>query len=150
MDTLTHALSGALLARATAPADSADGIPLRRRVVLGSLAAAFPDIDVVASWMSPLAYLYHHRGITHSWVMLALWAVVLAWLCTKVWRKGPGWKAYAGVIAWGIAVHIAGDWITSFGTMMFAPLSDARLGIAPRSSSICGLAASSSPGCWRV
>ena len=129
MDTLTHALSGALLARATAPADSADGIPLRRRVVLGSLAAAFPDIDVVASWMSPLAYLYHHRGITHSWVMLALWAVVLAWLCTKVWRNGPGWKAYAGVIAWGIAVHIAGDWMTSFGTMMFAPLSNARLGI---------------------
>ena len=128
MDTLTHALSGALLARATAPAPSPDVLPLRRRIAVGTLAAAFPDIDVVASWLSPLSYLYHHRGVTHSLVMLALWAVLLAWLCLKVWPKleneGPGWRAYAGVIAWGIGVHIAGDWITSFGTMVFAPLSD--------------------------
>jgi inner membrane protein len=132
VDTLTHALSGALLARATAPAStaSADVLPLRRRVAIGALAAAFPDLDVVASWISPLSYLYHHRGITHSLVMLALWAVLLAWLCTRVWRRGPGWRAYAGVVAWGIAVHIAGDWITSFGTMVFAPLSDWRAALS--------------------
>ncbi len=134
MDTLTHALSGALLARATAPAPSADALPLRRRVAIGALAAAFPDIDVVASWLSPLSYLYHHRGVTHSLVMLALWAVLLAWLCTRVWpndkNKGPGWRAYAGVIAWGIAAHIVGDWITSFGTMVFAPLSDWRAALS--------------------
>lgn len=130
MDTLTHALSGALLARATAPAPSADALPLRRRVAIGALAAAFPDTDVVASWISPLSYLYHHRGITHSLVMLALWAVLLAWLCSKIWKDGPGWRAYAGVIAWGIAVHIAGDWITSFGTMVFAPISDWRAALS--------------------
>ena len=134
MDTLTHALSGALLARATAPAHAAQVLPLRRRVAIGTLAAAFPDSDVVVSWLSPLAYLYHHRGVTHSLVMLALWAVVLAWLCTRVWppnkNDGLGWRAYAGVIAWGIGAHIAGDWITSFGTMVFAPLSDFRAALA--------------------
>ncbi len=134
MDTLTHALSGALLARATAPTPAADVIPIRRRIAIGALAAAFPDIDVVASWLSPLSYLYHHRGVTHSLVMLALWALLLAWLCTRVWRNvenaGPGWRAYAGVIAWGIAAHIAGDWITSFGTMVFAPLSDWRAALS--------------------
>ena len=130
MDTLTHALSGALLARATAPAPSPDVLPLRRRVALGALAAAFPDIDVVASWTTPLAYLYHHRGVTHSLVMLAVWTLLLAWLCTKLWRGGPGWRAYAGVFAWGIAAHIAGDWITSFGTMVFAPLSDWRAALS--------------------
>jgi inner membrane protein len=130
MDTLTHALSGALLARATAPAAAPGALPLRRRIALGALAAAFPDIDVIASWTTPLAYLYHHRGVTHSLVMLAVWALLLAWLCTKVWRAGPGWRAYAGVIAWGIAAHIAGDWITSFGTMVFAPLSDFRAALS--------------------
>jgi inner membrane protein len=136
VDTLTHALSGALLARATAPASAATSgaLPLRRRIAIGALAAAFPDIDVVVSWLSPLSYLYHHRGVTHSLAMLALWAVLLAWLCTKVWpndkNKGPGWRAYAGVIAWGIAAHIAGDWITSFGTMVFAPLSDWRAALS--------------------
>ena len=129
MDTLTHALSGALLGRATAPVNDPNAIPLSRRVALGALAAAFPDIDVVVSGLSPLAYLYHHRGVTHSWVMLALWAIVLGWLCSKIWRNGPRWRAYAVVIAMGIAAHIVGDWITSFGTMMFAPLSDARIEI---------------------
>ena len=130
VDTLTHALSGALLARATAPAPSANVLPLRRRVAIGTLAAAFPDIDFVVSWLSPLAYLYHHRGVTHSLVMLAVWAALLSWLCTKLWRGGPGWRAYAGVIAWGIAAHIAGDWITSFGTMIFAPLSAWRAALS--------------------
>ena len=130
MDTLTHALSGALLARATAPSPTADLLPLRRRVALGALAAAFPDADVVTSLFSPLAYLYQHRGVTHSVVMLAMWALLLAWLCSRLWRGGPGWRAYFGVIALGIGIHIAGDWITSFGTMVFAPLSDFRAALS--------------------
>lgn len=130
MDTLTHALSGALLARATAPAPSANTLPLRRRIAIGALAAAFPDSDVVVSWLSPLAYLYHHRGVTHSLVMLVVWALLLAWFCSRVWRTGPGWRAYFGIIAMGIGAHIAGDWITSFGTMVLAPLSDWRAALS--------------------
>lgn len=131
MDTLTHALSGALCARATAPrAAAADALPLARRVLVGFAAAAFPDIDIVASWISPLSYLYYHRGVTHSLLMLPLWTLLLTWLCTLVWRRGPGWRAYAGVIALSLAAHIAGDWITAFGTMVFAPLSDARYALS--------------------
>ena len=130
MDTLTHALSGALLARATAPASSSDTLPLQRRVALGALAAAFPDSDVVLSLFSPLAYLHHHRGVTHSLLMLVVWALMLAWLCSKLWRNDYRWRAYFGVIAMGIGIHIAGDWITSFGTMLLAPLSDWRAALS--------------------
>jgi inner membrane protein len=134
MDTLTHALSGALLARATAPAEAPDALPLRRRVALGALAAAFPDSDVVLSLLSPLSYLYHHRGVTHSLVLLLAWAWLLAWLCARFWPGARGrrypWRAYFGVIAMGIGIHIAGDWITSFGTMVFAPLSDYRAALS--------------------
>jgi inner membrane protein len=49
MDTLTHAFSGALIARATAPKPgTADAIPLGRRVGIGLLAAAFPVLDFIA------------------------------------------------------------------------------------------------------
>lgn len=131
MDTLTHALSGALIARATAPKAGAPGtLPLGRRIGVGFLAAAFPDLDIVTSWVSPLSYLYYHRGVTHSLIVLPAWGLLLALLCALVWRKGPGWRAYFGVIAWGIGIHIAGDWITSFGTMIFAPLTDTRYGIS--------------------
>jgi inner membrane protein len=128
MDTLTHALSGALLARATAGLEK-PALPLARRVGIGFAVGAFPDIDVVASWISPLAYLYHHRGITHSLVMLPLWTILLSLLLALLWRKGPGWKTYAPVVALSLAAHITGDWITSFGTMIFAPFSDYRHGL---------------------
>jgi inner membrane protein len=134
VDTLTHALSGALLARATAPQNADDRtLPLGRRLFVGFLAAAAPDLDFVISYIGPVEYLLHHRGATHSLVLLPLWAYLLARLCAVTWRRDRPWRAYFGVIALSLGIHIAGDWITSFGTMVFAPLSDARVGIGTTS-----------------
>ena len=127
MDTLTHALSGALLARATAAlSPSPNHLPLARRLTVGALAAAFPDLDFVTTYLSPLAYLHYHRGVTHSLVMLPVWALLIGWLCAVVCRDRLRWRAYARLAAAGIAIHIAGDLITAFGTMIYAPLTDAR------------------------
>ncbi len=95
-------------------------------MAIGFLAAAFPDLDFIASYVSPIGYLYYHRGVTHSWLMLPLWAVVLGLLFACGLRDVSRWRSYVAVAAWSIAIHIAGDWITSYGTMMFAPLSDTR------------------------
>lgn len=131
MDTLTHALSGALIARATAPRKPrADTLPVGRRMLVGAAAAAFPDLDFVTSYMTPLSYLYHHRGVTHSLLLLPLWAALVALIFAALWRFRPGWRAYFGIAAIGVASHIAGDLITSFGTMIFAPLSDARYALS--------------------
>jgi inner membrane protein len=130
MDTFTHALSGALLARATAPAQADEkALPPPRRLLIGFLAAAAPDLDFVFGFLGPIEYLYLHRGITHSLILLPLWAFLLAKLCAVIWRRDRPWKAYFGILALGIGIHIAGDWITSFGTMIFAPFSDTRYGI---------------------
>ena len=56
MDTLTHALSGALLARATTPS----ALPSRaipRRVAAGFFACAAPDLDFVIGFFGPVEYL---------------------------------------------------------------------------------------------
>ena len=125
MDTLTHALSGALLARATAPQDAPPrSIP--RRVAAGFFAAAAPDLDFVLGFVSPLVYLEQHRGPTHSILLLPLWALPLSWLLAKILREPRGWRALYGITALGLGAHIVGDLITSFGTMIFAPFSDAR------------------------
>src|SRR5687768_13907212 len=130
MDTLTHALSGALLARATVPARADDQtLPLGRRIFVGFLAAAAPDLDFVFGYLGPIEYLYHHRGITHSLILLPLWAFLLAKLAALAWRRDRPWRAYFGIIAMCLGIHIAGDWITSFGTIMLAPLSDTRFGL---------------------
>lgn len=130
MDTLTHALSGALSARATARArDSKLYIPVRRRVGIGFVVAMLPDLDVVMTWFSPLSYLYFHRGVTHSLVMLPVWVLLLAFLCSRIWRDQRDWRAYAGVVACALGAHILGDLLTSFGTMLLAPLSDRRFAL---------------------
>ena len=129
MDTLTHALSGALLARATAPAQVGEKtLPLARRVLVGFVAAVAPDFDYVINFLGPVEYILHHRGLTHSIFLLPLWAFLLAGLCALIWRDRP-WKAYFGICVMGVGIHIAGDWINSFGTMMLTPFSDARIGI---------------------
>jgi inner membrane protein len=128
LDTLTHALSGALIARATAPRDSPPGT-LPRRIAAGFLAAAAPDLDFVISYAGPVAYLEHHRGVTHSVLLLPLWALVLSWLLAKILREKRGWRALYGITALSLAAHIVGDIITSFGTIVFAPFSDWRAAI---------------------
>ncbi len=129
MDTLTHGLSGALLGRATAGKEDPQALPVRRRVLIGFLAAMAPDLDFVIGYVGPIEYLLHHRGATHSLILLPLWAFLLAQLAALAWRRDRPWKAYFGIIAMGLAIHIAGDWITSFGTIVFAPFFDGRYGI---------------------
>jgi inner membrane protein len=125
VDTLTHALSGALLARATAPKD----LPPRsvpRRVAAGFLACAAPDLDFLIGFIGPVEYLLTHRGVTHSLILLPAWALLYSWVLAKILREPGGWRALYGVTALALLAHIVGDLITSFGTIIFAPLSDWR------------------------
>ena len=121
-------MSGALVARATAGKDAAPR-SLPRRVAAGFFACAAPDLDFVVSWFGPVAYLELHRGPTHSLLLLPFWALVFSWVLAKILREPGGWRALYGVTAIGIALHIAGDLITSYGTMILWPLSDMRPGI---------------------
>jgi len=128
VDTLTHALSGALAARATEPiAPRPDQLPRRTRMWIGFWAAAFPDSDFIVQLIDPLLYLTTHRGVTHSVVMLPVWAAGLALAFAWILRRRYPWRAFVGVVALGIAAHILGDVITAFGTMVLAPLTDWRL-----------------------
>ncbi len=116
-----------MFARAAAPRDlPARSLP--RWVVAGFFACAAPDLDFVVALLGPVAYLYHHRGGTHSLLLAPLWALALAWLLALVLREPRGWRALYAVCLLGVATHILGDLITSFGTMIFAPFSDARFG----------------------
>ena len=85
-------------------------------------------------FVGPVEYLLTHRGVTHSVLLLPLWALLYSWILAKVLREPnrggkAGWRALYGVTALVLAAHIAGDLITSFGTIIFAPLSDWRAGI---------------------
>jgi len=156
MDTLTHAISGALVARLVcARADDRGTVALTptvdagrvsaawdgrpgalapwQAVVVGFVAGAFPDLDFVARWAGEFAYLRHHRGITHSVPLAPLWALLIALVMQRCFgelrRRRGGWKPLFPIALGALLIHIAGDWITQFGTMMLAPFSDARFGL---------------------
>ena len=124
MDPLTHIVAGAVLGRATAPTIARpDGLSVRARMTAGALSAAIPDIDGLLSYVSPVAYLEQHRGLTHSVLLLPLWALALAWLFARVARDSRGPSPWFGICALGLASHTVLDVITGYGTMFLAPVS---------------------------
>ena len=130
MDTLTHALSGALLARAVAPrASRADALSPKARLAAGFAAAAFPDCDFALRLVDTLTYLNWHQGITHSLILMPAWAWALAILFSWLSRGRYAWRAFYGVALLGIGIHITGDLVTAYGTMLFAPFSEQRYSI---------------------
>jgi membrane-bound metal-dependent hydrolase YbcI (DUF457 family) len=136
MDTITHGIAGALIAKAAFRGQDVLGAkPVNReRIITWSLmlGAIFPDSDVLRDFFSrnDLLILTWHRSITHSLVCLPLFAVVLAaltrWLVR--WRKwdAPSFGVLIVVYAVGILSHILLDLVTSFGTMVWSPLKWSR------------------------
>lgn len=119
MDTLTHALSGVLAARAS----EREGMALTpgRRALLTGIAAAFPDLDYALFVLAPADFLNLHRGATHSLLLLPLWAALLALPAARL--CAVRWRDCLGPCALGLALHLAGDLPTVYGTQLLYPLS---------------------------
>jgi membrane-bound metal-dependent hydrolase YbcI (DUF457 family) len=141
MDTLTHGLAGALLARALPSTgdEALDRTLARREAWVGFAAAMFPDADVLLSPFSAEFYITQHRAFTHSFVTLPAWVVVLTLIASIRLSPALGPPGAPGrrtavkrlgvVVALGLASHILLDWITSWGTMFLSPISSARFAL---------------------
>jgi len=145
MDTITHGIVGALAGKALfagrdIPAGSAEGgvaravssPTARPAIVACCLGSMFPDIDIFAGPLgrNPLAIMEWHRNITHSAVLLPIWALLLTiasiQLARKLKWKTPPFLLLFAIYAVGIASHIFLDLVTSFGTMVWSPLRYSR------------------------
>jgi len=109
-----------------------------RAAVVGALAGAAPDIDVLFSvggdWFDQLVL---HRGITHSLFFAPVAGPLLGWL---VWRferarmKPPPAEAgrlaaWMWVVSLALLSHPLLDVLTAYGTQLLQPFSDARFAI---------------------
>jgi len=131
MDTVTHALLGALVARSAFPASrSRQPLTDRQRMAVGAIAGAFPDIDYIASWVDPMIYLtLWHRSITHSFVLWPLWALLVGVALAFTFKQREAWPFVTVLAGVALLSHILADLITVFGTQMLAPLSSWRASI---------------------
>lgn len=119
MDTVTHGIAGSVLVRTLARRPDA-----RASLLVGMAAAMWPDLDFIFL-ADRLDYLRNHRGWSHSFVYLPLFALALALVGKLVFRRAPLATLWLFAAA-GISSHILFDWITSFGTMFWTPLSRTR------------------------
>lgn len=129
MDTLTHAVTGAVLAHAVAP--RSDPLTRRQRLALGAAGGAFPDLDFALFAIDPLRFLAHwHQGPTHSLLLAPLWAAAVAagFLAFAPRRTAVG-AAWLAALA-GLASHGITDALTAYGTALAYPWSERRVGLA--------------------
>jgi membrane-bound metal-dependent hydrolase YbcI (DUF457 family) len=136
VDTITHGIAGALIGKAVFRGeDLFASQPMNRgRILTWSLmlGAIFPDSDVLRDIFSHdrLLIVTWHRSITHSLVMLPIWALLLAgitrWFAKSQKWEGPSFAALSGVYGVGILSHILLDLVTTFGTMIWSPLEWSR------------------------
>jgi len=93
----------------------------RAALIVGLVAAMLPDLDSLF-FRTRLEYLRYHRSWTHSFLVLPVFALLVA-LGARIFLRGARLANLWLFAAIGIASHILFDWITSFGTMFWAPLS---------------------------
>jgi len=146
MDTITHGIVGALVGKALfagrdVPALSRDRTQscaqssptARAAIVACTIGSIFPDIDIFAGELArnPLAIMEWHRNITHSLVMLPVWAALLAAASIPIARwlrwKTPSFPGLFLIYAIGLGTHVFLDVATNFGTMVWSPLDYSRV-----------------------
>ena len=103
-------------------------------LIAGAVLGAAPDIDVAFSIGGDFFdTLKHHRGITHSLiVLLASGPLAGHWLWRRFgdgqrWRRQHLWWLAVATLA--LLSHPLLDWLTPYGTQLFAPLSDQRFAV---------------------
>ncbi len=141
MDTITHGIVGALIGKAFFADDLSPNAPSWREaprtpgrvaIISATLGSIFPDIDVFAGPLAhnSMAMMTWHRNITHSLVLLPVWAVLLAVITAALAGRlrwpAPAFSTLVLIYAVGLGSHVFLDLITSFGTMIWSPLDYSR------------------------
>ena len=96
-----------------------------KAVVLGAFCGALPDIDVVMGYAGEWQTLVHHRGATHSLLVLTLAAPVFGWVGWRWSGRTHFWR-WTHLAFWALITHPLLDWCTSYGTQLLWPLTHRR------------------------
>jgi len=145
MDSLTHIVLGAAIGELLA------GRTLGKKALLiGAVANSLPDIDFIASFWLPTARdVWAHRGITHSFLFVALMTPLLGFLAhrsfsnrTSLARRslsktstptgtaaGSGMTRQRWLLFFGIELftHLFIDAFNAYGTGWFEPFTHERI-----------------------
>jgi inner membrane protein len=171
MDPVTQAALGAVVGQAVGHRQLG-----YRAAGIGALAGVLPDADVLFTLGGDLFdEVVHHRGITHSLFFAPVVGPVLGYLVYRIERRQAGRRrtacappplpgaseTHARLGAWMLVVvlallsHPLLDYVTSYGTQLLQPFSNARFAIDampiidPLYTAILGLGLFAAARLWR-
>ena len=121
MDNVTHTLTALVLSRAGLNRWT----PYATPILLVS--ANLPDIDIMTRLGGSLVYLDHHRGWSHTWLLLPVLALLSAALVRLFARGAFAWPRAVACAAVGGASHLLYDWTNVYGIRMLAPFDPRML-----------------------
>jgi len=120
MDSLTHIMTGAVIARAI------DNEKIGNwGTIAGLVTAIFPDSDFVLGLFDRQFYLQYHRDFTHSVLLIPFYSLLFAWVFVKL-SKRACFRTFYKVCLCVLLSHVVLDLLTSYGTMIFSPLWNHR------------------------
>ncbi len=120
MDSITHTLTGAVVARAI------DDEKVGNWGTIAGLAMGFfPDTDFVLGLFNRQFYLEYHRDFTHSFLLIPLYALFFSWVFVKISRRTHFWSFYKICVP-VLVSHVVLDLLTSYGTMILSPFFEHR------------------------
>lgn len=120
MDSITHVLTGAVIAKAID--DKRVG---NWGIVTGLVTGYFPDVDFVLGLFNRQFYIQYHRDFTHSLILIPFYAIFFGWLFKKLSKSNYFWIFFTIALS-SLLSHVVLDLLTSFGTMIYSPLSEKR------------------------
>jgi inner membrane protein len=120
VDSLTHTLTGAVIARAV------DDEKIGNWGTIAGLAMGiFPDTDFVLGLFNRQFYLEYHRDFTHSLLLIPFYSLFFSWLFVRISRRPHFWSFYKICLP-VLVSHVILDLLTSYGTMVFSPFFEHR------------------------
>jgi inner membrane protein len=120
MDSITHTLTGAVIARAID--DEKIG---NWGTIAGLSMGFFPDTDFVLGLFNRQFYLEYHRDFTHSLLLIPFYALFFSWIFVKISKRPYFWSFYKICLP-VLVSHVILDLLTSYGTMIFSPFFEHR------------------------
>jgi inner membrane protein len=120
MDSFTHALTGAVIARAIH--DEKIG---KWGTLTGLAIGLFPDSDFVLGLFDHQFSIQYHRDFTHSILLIPFYSLFFSWLLVKISKRPYFWSFYKICLP-VLLSHVLLDLFTSYGTMILSPFFDHR------------------------
>src|SRR4029078_1908313 len=122
MDTVTHIVLGACIGEAVLGQKVG-----KKAVIAGAIAQTIPDIDFISAfWLTPAEQLLAHRGITHSFLFVAVASPAFAIILRRLLFREAKFSIVLFLVLIELMVHIFLDAFNNYGVGWFEPFARYR------------------------